>query len=141
MAKKILRIIFLSALALGLFFFILVNSSDKNQNLDVYIPEMHWAQRYDYLEMKDIETNWNENSTIISGLVKNNSYIYNLDNVIIRFDFFADENKETLIDSLQHDVGFLKTSDETDFYIEFDSEEPVATWEATYEGVELLKKE
>lgn len=141
MAKKFLRIILISSVAFGLFLAILVSSSNNGREGDILIPEMHWAQRFEYLEMKNIETKWNEDPTIITGLVKNNSYIYNLDNINIRFDFFADENKELLIDSLKYEVGYLETSEETDFYIEFESEERVVTWDATYEGVDLLKKE
>lgn len=140
MANKILKLIFTSALAFGLYIFILGNSSSNNQSRDSYIPDVHWAQRFDYLEMKNIETEWSENYTIISGLVKNNSYIYNLDNVIIKFNFYADENKQTLINSLRHNVGFLETRGETDLYIKFDSEERAITWNANFEGVELLRK-
>lgn len=113
---------------------------DDTAERDIYIPKQHQHERFKYLEVSNLEANWSQDTVGVTTTLTNNSYVYDLVNVVIRIDFNSDEGDENIITSIQRQIGTIASKDEYLFNEVFDREDGYQVVGVTIESVELAQK-
>jgi len=99
---------------------------DKEQTL--IIPSQHQQERFNYLEFLNLETKLNKANIETTVELKNNSYIYDMTNVTVRFDFFEDEGKEKLIESTWSNIEKIPSREKVNLHSSIENKNKVKTW-------------
>lgn len=108
---------------------------DYKSNQNVFIPEQDQQDRFDYLEISDLETKVNKTQIEATVKIKNNSYIYDMKDITVRFDFFEDEAKEKLIESTWQTIEKISSKEEANLNTSIENKNRVPTW-VVYMAVE-----
>ncbi len=118
-----------------------LNEYNKQEEA-LLIPEQHQQARFGYLEFSDLETKPNKTKIETTVKLKNNSYIYDMKDVKIRFDFFEDEEKEKLIESTWQTIEKIHSREEVNLNTSIENKNKVRTWEAyvVIEDTTLVEK-
>lgn len=99
-----------------------------NQEQTFFIPAQHQQERFDYLELSGLETKPNKTKIDATAKLKNNSYIYDMKNITIRFDFFEDEEKEKLIESTWSTIERIPSREEIDLNSSIENNSKLKVW-------------
>jgi len=100
----------------------------RKQEETIFIPDQHQQERFSYLEFSDLETKTNKTKIETTTKLKNNSYIYDMKDVTVRFDFFADEKKEKLIGSTWSTIEKIPSRTEIDLQSSIENSNQLKTW-------------
>jgi len=114
----------------------------RKQEEALFIPAQHQQERFSYLELSDLETKPNKTKIETTVKLKNNSYVYDMKDIKIRFDFFEDEEKEKLIESTWQTIEKIHSREEVNLNTSIENKNKVKAWQAyvVIEDTTLVKK-
>lgn len=113
-----------------------------DQKQVLFIPVQHQQERFNYLEFSNLETKLNKTKIDTTIKLKNNSYIYDMKDIIVRFDFFEDEKKDKLIESTWLTIEKIPSKIEVDVNSSIENSNQLEAWYVyvVVESTTLVKK-